>query len=192
MSTTEPEAASMCSEGNVNLWLRRAAWADAHLDGETRRGRSTFCFAADATIDMMGRDERALPMSRENGNPVVAVKAEGPAAWAVRLAARVLAVVLLAMVAFFAVYEGIPNPFRMTPGEWAWDGAFLVMTTGLLVGLRYARIGGALVLAGYAAFIAAAYAVVGHFWLGHSVAFAIAGALFVLTPRRKRLSAPKP
>lgn len=130
-------------------------------------------------------------MSRENGNPVVTASAENPLVQVVRLVARALAVILLVAVAFFAVYEGIPNPFRMTAGEWACDGAFLVMTIGLLAGLRYARIGGVLVLAGYITFCAAAYVVTGHMRLGYSVVFPALGVLYLLTRRRKRIASLK-
>ncbi|HNR31508.1 MAG TPA: hypothetical protein PKI11_11520 [Candidatus Hydrogenedentes bacterium] len=127
-------------------------------------------------------------MSRENGNPVVTVRAEGPLVKGTRLAARGLATLLLLMVAVFALYEGVPNPFHMTALEWACDGAFLVMVIGLLAGLRYERLGGAVVLVGFLAFTAAKFPISGHVRPGYSVVFAVAGVLYLLARRRGRVT----
>lgn len=116
----------------------------------------------------------------------VVTSAEGPLTLAARGVAKVLCIVIMGYVLVFAVFEGVPNPFLVTWQENLLNGAFFVMFAGLYLGLHYERIGGALVLAGFAAFAAAHYPVSGSFWPGHGFALVLAAALLLLFGRRKQ------
>lgn len=124
-------------------------------------------------------------MSRENGNAVMRVTAEGPLVKGARLAARVLAVLLIVLVAVFAVYEGVPNPFHMTAREWVCDGGFLMIVVGLIAGWTSERTGGVLVLVGFALFLAANFPITGSLWAGRSLLFPLTGVLYLIARRRR-------
>lgn len=125
-------------------------------------------------------------MSRENGNAVERVTAEGPMVKGARLAARALAIVLLLLVAVFAVFEGVPNPFQMTAREWMCDGGFLLVVAGLIAGWWFERTGGVLVLFGFVLFLTANYPITGSLWVGRSFVFPLAGLLYLMAGKRRR------
>ena len=132
--------------------------------------------------------EAGKKMSRENGNAIVKVTAEGPFVKGARLAARVVSALLLLIICVFAVYEGVPNPFQMTPREWACDGGFALVFLGLILGWRFEWLGGLMVLAGFAVFMFANYPITGVFWPGRSIVFPVVGVLFLLARRKRLLS----
>lgn len=124
-------------------------------------------------------------MSRDNGNAVVRVTAEGPMVKGARLAARTLALVLLLLVAVFAVYEGVPNPFQLTLREWMCDGGFLLVVAGLVAAWWFERTGGLVVIFGYLLFVIANVPITGTIWPGRSVVFPLTGLLFLIARKRR-------
>ena len=71
---------------------------------------------------------------------------------AVRWAARTAAVLFLATILAFALGESVPNPFVISPRELLASAAMLTMVVGLLVAWIWERIGGTMILCGFAAF----------------------------------------
>lgn len=114
----------------------------------------------------------------------VVTSTEGPVRLLCRWAGKVLAILLMLVVAAFAVYEGIPNPFLVTAHENVTNGLFALMFLGLYLGLHFERVGGVLVLVSFAGFTAANYPITGGLWLGpvHGL-FALAGVLYLLGRR---------
>ncbi len=70
--------------------------------------------------------------------------------------ARLMAVVLLGLVGFIFVFEGLsegfPDPSQLTAGENAGLGLLLLMAVGLIAAFRWPVAGALLTIAAYAAF----------------------------------------
>lgn len=124
-------------------------------------------------------------VSAEAPVPKAAVAREPIIRRLVRLLAHLLTVLLLLATAFFALYEGVPNPFMMTTREFACDGGFLLMVLGLLTAWRFERTGALAVMIGFVLFIAANFPITGRLIPESLVIFPVVAILAVLARRRR-------
>ena len=68
------------------------------------------------------------------------------------LSGRTIGTLLLLLIAFFAMGEGIPNPFILSPREILLFAALATMIFGQIAAFRWEGIGGVLILAGFVFF----------------------------------------
>lgn len=71
---------------------------------------------------------------------------------AVRWTARTIGIALLALIAAFAIGEGVPNPLQGPPSVKLCHAAMLAMLVGQIVAWRREGIGGLMILGGFALF----------------------------------------
>ncbi len=69
-----------------------------------------------------------------------------------RWTARIIGTLLLLLIAVFAIGEGVPNPFILSPRELLLFAAFATMIVGQIAAFRWEGIGGVLILGGFAFF----------------------------------------
>mgnify|MGYP000876044226 CR=1 FL=1 len=71
---------------------------------------------------------------------------------AIRWTARTIGIALLALIAAFAIGEGVPNPLRGSSSEKLCHVAMLAMLVGQIVAWRREGIGGLVILGGFTLF----------------------------------------
>lgn len=71
---------------------------------------------------------------------------------AIRWTARTVGLALLALIAAFAIGEGVPNPLQGSPAEMLCHVAVLAMLAGQIVAWRREGIGGVVILGGFTLF----------------------------------------
>lgn len=99
---------------------------------------------------------------------------------AVRWLARLISIMLLALVIMLAFGEGFPSPFSLTSLEFVLFAALIIMLAGFLVAWKNEGLGGILILIGFLIFFITNYAGSNSFNLGiFFILFPVSGAMFV-------------
>lgn len=98
----------------------------------------------------------------------------------VRWFARLISVMLLALVIMLAFGEGFPSPFTLTSVEFILFAALIIMLAGFLVAWKNEGWGGMLILLGFLLFFITNYAGSNSFKLGiFFILFPLTGAMFL-------------
>jgi len=96
---------------------------------------------------------------------------------------------MVGMLAFFAIGEGAPNPFRQPRPVQLELAAMGIMSAGALAALKWGRLGGCIILAGAVLFQAVEWQVNHHFLRGTIILFPLAGVMHLIASILKRSNA---
>lgn len=108
---------------------------------------------------------------------------------AVRWIARLISILLLALVVMLALGEGFPSPFTFTSIEFLLFVALLIMLAGFILAWRNEGLGGLLILVGFLMFFLTNYIGSRSFKLGiFFLLFPVSGIMFLFCWHRCRKS----